>query len=83
MSTDNWTKIQAGHYRRSDGIVIQKMRHEDIVKETRRGGVDYRPHYWVVRNAKGKMIFGHSELPLGGCTFADAQEALTRREAAR
>jgi hypothetical protein len=79
MSTDNWTKIQAGHYRRSDGIVIQKMRHEDIVKETRRGGVDYRPHYWVVRDAKGKMMFGGSELPLGGCTLAGAKEALSRR----
>lgn len=52
-----------------------------IVKETRRGGVDYRPHYWVVRDVRGKMIGnGHSEAPLGGCTLADAKESLRRHE---
>jgi hypothetical protein len=60
------------------------MLHQDIVKETRRGGVDYRPHYWVVRDAGGKMMAnGHSECPLGGCTLADAQEALSRSETSK
>lgn len=73
-----WTEVEAGHYRRGDGVSIRKVNAPAFRRMTGRRcyltGV-----WWVAFDHAGQPV-GNSPMFIGGRTFAEAQSDLARHE---